>query len=117
MKNFVEEIRSLQTKISETEVIPEFKFKIKFRIYIKILKIQKNIKKIKQMRKKKLEDRLTKSKKIIKYFFKIFNSSIINNQCPYENCNKLYGSEVSLNLHIKLKHKGGNKTDREKLAV
>jgi len=36
--------------------------------------------------------------------------------CPYEGCNKLYGSDVSLNLHIKLKHNGGNKTEREKLA-
>lgn len=33
-------------------------------------------------------------------------------RCPYENCYKLYGSNVSLNLHIKLKHNGGNKTDR-----
>lgn len=38
-------------------------------------------------------------------------------RCPYDNCYKLYGSNVSLNLHIKLKHNGGNKTDREKLAV
>lgn len=29
---------------------------------------------------------------------------------------KLYGSEGSLNLHIKIKHNGGNKTDREKIA-
>ena len=38
-------------------------------------------------------------------------------RCPYYNCFKSYGSDVSLNLHIKLKHGGGNKTDREKLAV
>jgi hypothetical protein len=38
-------------------------------------------------------------------------------KCPYDNCNKKYGSAVSLNLHIKLKHNGGNKTEREKLAV
>jgi hypothetical protein len=31
-------------------------------------------------------------------------------------CQKIYGSEGSLNLHIKLKHNGGNKTDREKIA-
>ena len=37
--------------------------------------------------------------------------------CPYDKCYKMYGSDVSLNLHIKLKHNGGNKTDREKLAV
>ena len=37
-------------------------------------------------------------------------------KCPYEGCSKLYGSEGSLNLHIKLKHNGGNKTDREKIA-
>jgi hypothetical protein len=36
--------------------------------------------------------------------------------CPYEGCNRNYGSDVSLNLHIKLKHGGGNKTEREKLA-
>ncbi len=36
--------------------------------------------------------------------------------CPYEMCEKVYGSEGSLNLHIKLKHNGGNKTDREKIA-
>ena len=39
-----------------------------------------------------------------------------NFTCPYERCYKVYGSDVSLNLHIKLKHNGGNKTDREKLA-
>ena len=37
--------------------------------------------------------------------------------CPYESCSKNYGSEGSLNLHIKIKHNGGNKTDREKLAI
>jgi hypothetical protein len=36
--------------------------------------------------------------------------------CPYERCGKQYASEGSLNLHIKEKHNGGNKTDREKLA-
>lgn len=36
--------------------------------------------------------------------------------CPYHKCYKNYGSDVSLNLHIKIKHNGGNKTDREKLA-
>ena len=42
----------------------------------------------------------------------------INRQyiCPYKNCSKYYGSEGSLNLHIKIKHNGGNKTDRERLA-
>jgi hypothetical protein len=37
-------------------------------------------------------------------------------ECPYPKCCKLYGSEGSLNLHIKIKHNGGNKTDREKIA-
>jgi len=37
-------------------------------------------------------------------------------KCPYAKCSKLYGSEGSLNLHIKIKHNGGNKTDREKIA-
>ena len=26
--------------------------------------------------------------------------------CPYDKCRKYYGSNVSLNLHIKLKHDG-----------
>ena len=30
--------------------------------------------------------------------------------CPYDGCSKSYGCDVALNLHIKLKHKGGNKT-------
>jgi hypothetical protein len=37
-------------------------------------------------------------------------------KCPYGKCEKFYGSEGSLNLHIKIKHNGGNKTDREKIA-
>lgn len=36
--------------------------------------------------------------------------------CPYAMCSKSYASEGSLNLHIKIKHNGGNKTDREKIA-
>ena len=36
--------------------------------------------------------------------------------CPYSSCEKHYGSEGSLNLHVKIKHGGGNKTDREKVA-
>ncbi|CAI2373224.1 unnamed protein product [Moneuplotes crassus] len=39
-----------------------------------------------------------------------------NQNCPYQDCNKVYGSEGSLNLHMKLKHGAGNKTDREKLS-
>lgn len=39
-----------------------------------------------------------------------------DDMCPYAGCGKHYGSEGSLNLHMKLKHDGGNKTDREKLA-
>ena len=34
--------------------------------------------------------------------------------CPYKNCEKIFGSEGSQNLHIKIKHNGGTKTDREK---
>lgn len=36
--------------------------------------------------------------------------------CPYEGCGKYFGSEGSQNLHIKIKHNGGSKTDRERLA-
>ena len=37
-------------------------------------------------------------------------------QCPFDDCGKLYGSEGSLNLHLRLKHKAGSKTEREKTA-
>ena len=40
-----------------------------------------------------------------------------NNPCPYPNCYKQYATEVSLNLHIKTKHNGGNKSDRDRAAV
>lgn len=36
--------------------------------------------------------------------------------CPYDGCTKYFGSEGSQNLHIKIKHNGGSKTDREKMA-
>jgi len=36
--------------------------------------------------------------------------------CPYDDCNKFFGSDGSINLHIKLKHKGGTKTEREDAA-
>lgn len=36
--------------------------------------------------------------------------------CPFPNCDKNYGSDVSLNLHMKLKHNSGTKTERESLA-
>lgn len=31
-------------------------------------------------------------------------------ECPFPNCDKNYGSDVSLNLHMKLKHNSGTKT-------
>ena len=37
--------------------------------------------------------------------------------CPYQGCKKYFGSEGSQNLHIKIKHNGGTKTDRERLAL
>lgn len=37
-------------------------------------------------------------------------------ECPYSICGKTYGSEGSLNLHMKTKHAAGSKTDREKFA-
>jgi len=37
-------------------------------------------------------------------------------QCPYPQCAKHYGSEGSLNLHLRLKHNAGSKTEREKTA-
>ena len=32
--------------------------------------------------------------------------------CPFQKCGKDYGSDVSLNLHMKLKHNSGTKTER-----
>jgi hypothetical protein len=37
--------------------------------------------------------------------------------CPYPSCYKQYATDVSLNLHIKLKHNGGNKSERDRAAV
>ena len=37
-------------------------------------------------------------------------------ECPFSKCGKNYGSDVSLNLHMKLKHNSGTKTERETLA-
>ena len=36
--------------------------------------------------------------------------------CPYTGCTKTFGSEGSLNLHMKIKHNGGTKTERERIA-
>lgn len=36
--------------------------------------------------------------------------------CPYTDCFKNYGCDGSLNLHIKVKHQGGTKTDRDRYA-
>ena len=36
--------------------------------------------------------------------------------CPYSGCTKSFGSEGSLNLHMKIKHNGGTKTERERIA-
>jgi hypothetical protein len=40
-----------------------------------------------------------------------------NHACPYDNCFRVYGGEVSLNLHIKTNHNGGTKTERLKIIV
>ena len=37
-------------------------------------------------------------------------------ECPYKKCGRFYGSEGSLNLHMKKKHNAGSKTAREKIA-
>ena len=38
-------------------------------------------------------------------------------ECPYIDCHCRYGSTLALNLHIKLKHNGGTKKEREAYAV
>jgi hypothetical protein len=38
-------------------------------------------------------------------------------RCPYDNCGRSYGTQVSLNLHIKKKHKGGTFTQRNQIIV
>lgn len=35
----------------------------------------------------------------------------------FPECGKTYGSDISLNLHIKLKHNGGTKSQRSHFAV
>ena len=35
-------------------------------------------------------------------------------QCKYPGCKKNYGSEGSLNLHVKIKHKGESKSNKTK---
>lgn len=42
---------------------------------------------------------------------------VSSSKCPYHKCQKMYGTEISLNLHIRLKHNGGSKIEREELAV
>ena len=55
---------------------------------------------------------LIKLKKIEESLIKLIESlSILNRfKCPYIECDRIYGSDISLNLHIKLKHNGLNKT-------
>ena len=36
--------------------------------------------------------------------------------CPYDGCHKSFGSEASQNLHIKIKHNGGLKSERVALC-
>lgn len=38
-------------------------------------------------------------------------------KCPYEQCTKQYASDLALNLHMKNKHRGGTKKDRDRVAV
>ena len=47
----------------------------------------------------------------------ILEYRLIKYKCPYDKCEKCYGSEISLNLHMRIKHNGGSKIDRENLAV
>ena len=51
-----------------------------------------------------------------KHFRRCANELEKDFKCPFGDCKKIYGSEGSLNLHMKLKHNAGSKTDREKLA-
>jgi hypothetical protein len=52
-----------------------------------------------------------------KRHFRRCNNEIAKSyRCPYGICTKTYGSEGSLNLHMKIKHAAGSKTDREKYA-
>jgi hypothetical protein len=38
-------------------------------------------------------------------------------ECTYPGCGRSYSSSVSMNLHIKIKHNGGTKKEREACAV
>jgi len=48
-----------------------------------------------------------KSKKKIRRTSDMIEKSF---QCPFDRCSRSYGSDVSLNLHMKLKHNSGTKT-------
>ena len=48
-----------------------------------------------------------KSKKKIRRTSDMIEKSYM---CPFDRCLKSYGSDVSLNLHMKLKHNSGTKT-------
>lgn len=37
--------------------------------------------------------------------------------CEYDRCDKVYASCLALNLHIKNKHNGGTKKERDAYAV
>ena len=56
----------------------------------------------------KIVDRDEKGRKIHKR--KTMAQLLRDLVCPYEACKNVYASEGSLNLHIKRKHNGGNKT-------
>jgi hypothetical protein len=37
--------------------------------------------------------------------------------CEWDNCDRVYASCLALNLHIKTKHNGGTKKERDAYAV
>ena len=57
--------------------------------------------------------KIQKSKKKIRRTSDMIDKTF---QCPFDRCSRTYGSDVSLNLHMKLKHNSGTKTERENLA-
>lgn len=71
-------------------------------------KIDENERRIAQIQSENLENTSFKKPK----YRRKNNELNKKHKCPYKNCEKYYGSDVSLNLHIKIKHNGGSKTQR-----
>jgi hypothetical protein len=68
----------------------------------------------KKMRRTDIQQRYASGRK--KHLRRCANEIEKSYTCPFSTCGKIYGSEGSLNLHLRIKHNAGSKTEREKAA-